>query len=155
MPRHGKSGRLPAMMSWCTPGLPAASAAGPQQVAAAACSRASLDFCLHQFVLLQWVGQPGNFGLMVKQGYGLLEALQRARRDGQHWLLHLDPDELFHPGGRAAGARAAANSTRLWGGSLDAADAAIGMGGLECPQQGHQRARQLLLMVTGWQRNCS
>lgn len=48
--------------------------------------------------LSQWVGQPGNFGLMVKQGYGLLEALGRARKDGQHWLLHLDPDELFHPG---------------------------------------------------------
>ncbi|KAL4457894.1 hypothetical protein ABPG75_012759 [Micractinium tetrahymenae] len=49
----------------------------------------------------QWAGQPGNFGLMVKQGYGLLEALRRAREDGQHWLLHLDPDELFHPGGPA------------------------------------------------------
>ena len=31
--------------------------------------------------------------------YGLSEALRLASQDGQHWLLHLDPDELLHPGG--------------------------------------------------------
>ncbi|KAI3436820.1 hypothetical protein D9Q98_006230 [Chlorella vulgaris] len=47
----------------------------------------------------QWGGQPGNYELMVKQGYGAIEALSRAAADGMHWLLHLDPDELLHPGG--------------------------------------------------------
>ncbi|PRW56345.1 glycosyltransferase-like protein [Chlorella sorokiniana] len=49
----------------------------------------------------QWGGQPGNFELMVKQGYGEHEALRLAKADGMHWLLHLDPDELLHPGGPA------------------------------------------------------
>jgi hypothetical protein len=31
--------------------------------------------------------------------YGAVEALSRAAADGMHWLLHLDPDELLHPGG--------------------------------------------------------
>ena len=31
--------------------------------------------------------------------YGESEALLRARAEGMHWLLHLDPDELFYPGG--------------------------------------------------------
>ena len=47
----------------------------------------------------QWKGRPGNYALMVTQGYGQQEALARAKRDGVHWLLHLDPDELFYPGG--------------------------------------------------------
>ena len=46
--------------------------------------------------------QPGNFGLMAKQAWGETEALRLARRDGMHWLLHLDPDELLHPGCAAA-----------------------------------------------------
>lgn len=44
---------------------------------------------------------PGNFQLMEKQGYGEHVALQRAREAGMHWLLHIDADELFHPGGGA------------------------------------------------------
>lgn len=31
--------------------------------------------------------------------FGEAEALRRAAADGMHWLLHLDPDELLHPGG--------------------------------------------------------
>jgi len=46
----------------------------------------------------QWAHLPGNFELMVKQGYGLGEALAAAAADGMHWMLHLDPDELLHPG---------------------------------------------------------
>ncbi len=30
--------------------------------------------------------------------YGEGEALRHAAEDGMHWLLHLDPDELLHPG---------------------------------------------------------
>ena len=31
--------------------------------------------------------------------YGVTEALRLACEEGQHWLMHLDPDELVHPGG--------------------------------------------------------
>lgn len=30
--------------------------------------------------------------------YGEHEALRLAKQDGMDWLLHLDPDELLHPG---------------------------------------------------------
>lgn len=49
----------------------------------------------------QWKGRPGNYALMITQGYGQQEALERAKRDGMNWILHLDPDELFYPGGPA------------------------------------------------------
>lgn len=35
--------------------------------------------------------------------YGEHEALRQAKADGMHWLLHLDPDELLHPGKEAGG----------------------------------------------------
>lgn len=36
--------------------------------------------------------------------YAVTRALEMARADGVAWLLHLDPDELLHPGaGPAAG----------------------------------------------------
>jgi len=50
-------------------------------------------------VTLQWAGQAGNYQLMFKQGYGLQEALRRSKEADFHWLMHLDPDELFYPGG--------------------------------------------------------
>lgn len=36
---------------------------------------------------------------MVKQGYGEQQALEAAAAEGWHWLMHIDPDELFWPGG--------------------------------------------------------
>ncbi len=39
---------------------------------------------------------------LCSAGYGLQEALRLAEVDGWDWLLHIDPDELFHPGGPAA-----------------------------------------------------
>ncbi|KAL6776982.1 hypothetical protein ACKKBF_B19730 [Auxenochlorella protothecoides x Auxenochlorella symbiontica] len=46
----------------------------------------------------QWKGRPGNYALMVTQGFGEHEGLRRAKEDGMQWLLHLDPDELVQPG---------------------------------------------------------
>lgn len=51
---------------------------------------------------ITWAGGVGNYELMCKQGFCEQEALQRARDAGLDWLMHLDPDELFHPGGHAA-----------------------------------------------------
>ncbi|GMH41555.1 hypothetical protein BSKO_09465 [Bryopsis sp. KO-2023] len=45
----------------------------------------------------QWGGKPGNFELMVKQGYGTREALNISSVDGMEWLMHMDPDEFFYP----------------------------------------------------------
>lgn len=47
----------------------------------------------------QWTGRPGNYELMIKQGYGEHEALKRAKIAEYDWLMHIDPDELFLPGG--------------------------------------------------------
>lgn len=46
----------------------------------------------------QWKGQPGNYLLMVKQGYGTREAIHRAQQSHVEWLIHIDADELLHPG---------------------------------------------------------
>lgn len=45
----------------------------------------------------QWGGQPGNFALMVKQGFCVNEAVRLGRRKGLDWIFHLDVDELFLP----------------------------------------------------------
>lgn len=45
----------------------------------------------------QWGGQPGNYALMVKQGFCVNEAIRVGRRLGLEWLFHLDVDELFLP----------------------------------------------------------
>lgn len=47
-------------------------------------------------------GLRGNYELMNKQGYGVQESLRRSKAAGFDWLLHLDPDELFYPGGPTA-----------------------------------------------------
>mmetsp|Transcript_21557 Transcript_21557/g.67622 ORF Transcript_21557/g.67622 Transcript_21557/m.67622 type:complete len:464 (-) Transcript_21557:185-1576(-) len=39
-----------------------------------------------------------NDDVQVRQMLNALDALDRARRDGVHWLLHIDSDELFYPG---------------------------------------------------------
>lgn len=44
---------------------------------------------------------PSSLLLLCR--YGAIEALSRAAADGMHWLLHLDPDELLHPGGWGCG----------------------------------------------------
>ena len=44
----------------------------------------------------------GNFELMKKQKYCVTEAIARARRDSQDWIMHIDPDELFLVGGSEA-----------------------------------------------------
>lgn len=44
----------------------------------------------------------GNFELMKKQKYCVAEAIERARRDSQDWIMHIDPDELFLVGGSEA-----------------------------------------------------
>ena len=51
---------------------------------------------------ITWAGGVGNYELMFKQGFCLQEALRRAKAAAWSWLMHLDPDELFHPGGHAA-----------------------------------------------------
>eukprot|EP00878_Enallax_costatus_P008075 GHUV01008445.1.p1 GENE.GHUV01008445.1~~GHUV01008445.1.p1 ORF type:complete len:900 (+),score=338.15 GHUV01008445.1:421-3120(+) len=45
-----------------------------------------------------WSSQPGNYQLMTKQGYAVTRALELARADNVTWLIHMDPDELLHPG---------------------------------------------------------
>ena len=60
------------------------------------------SFHAYHAATVLWAGRSGNFELMFKQGYGLDEALRRSKAAGVHWLLHLDPDELFLPGGGAA-----------------------------------------------------
>eukprot|EP01023_Acetabularia_acetabulum_P027013 TRINITY_DN25552_c0_g1_i3.p1 TRINITY_DN25552_c0_g1~~TRINITY_DN25552_c0_g1_i3.p1 ORF type:complete len:728 (-),score=153.66 TRINITY_DN25552_c0_g1_i3:96-2009(-) len=47
---------------------------------------------------IQWGGKPGNFQLMVKQGYGTKEALRMAQEAGWEWMVHIDPDEFLRPG---------------------------------------------------------
>jgi hypothetical protein len=49
--------------------------------------------------LSQWSDKPGNYELMVKQGYAEQTALSRSKLSGIDWLMHIDPDELFYPGG--------------------------------------------------------
>lgn len=71
-------------------------------------------WAVYSSTIHQWSGRPGNYELMVKQGYCQNEALKRASAtlsqnsiDEQptkplHWMLHLDPDELIvsgDPGG--------------------------------------------------------
>eukprot|EP00210_Caulerpa_lentillifera_P008089 g7723.t1 len=56
-----------------------------------------VDFATWTQAHKQWGGKPGNFELMVKQGYGITKCLQLAKRKGDDWLLHIDPDELFYP----------------------------------------------------------
>jgi hypothetical protein len=51
---------------------------------------------------LQWQETQGNYELMAKQGFCLAQALRRARESKMDWLIHLDPDELFLPGGNEA-----------------------------------------------------
>lgn len=51
------------------------------------------------FQLSQWSNKPGNYELMVKQGYAEQTALSKAKLSGIDWLMHIDPDELFFPGG--------------------------------------------------------
>jgi len=60
----------------------------------------------------QWGGLPGNYRLMVKQGFAVNEAIRwhilRARRDGKplspdHWLIHMDVDEAILPFGASGG----------------------------------------------------
>eukprot|EP01025_Chloroclados_australasicus_P067086 TRINITY_DN9272_c2_g1_i6.p1 TRINITY_DN9272_c2_g1~~TRINITY_DN9272_c2_g1_i6.p1 ORF type:complete len:732 (+),score=93.71 TRINITY_DN9272_c2_g1_i6:291-2198(+) len=46
----------------------------------------------------QWGGKPGNYQLMVKQGFGTREALQMAQEAGWEWMVHIDPDEFLRPG---------------------------------------------------------
>jgi len=71
---------------------------------------------------IQWKGSQGNYELMTKQGFCLQQALRRAQERNQaalrlagteagpelqqqlqvEWLMHLDPDEFFLPGGNEA-----------------------------------------------------
>eukprot|EP01026_Neomeris_dumetosa_P028844 TRINITY_DN2336_c0_g1_i4.p1 TRINITY_DN2336_c0_g1~~TRINITY_DN2336_c0_g1_i4.p1 ORF type:complete len:616 (-),score=86.67 TRINITY_DN2336_c0_g1_i4:287-2134(-) len=46
----------------------------------------------------QWGGKPGNYQLMVKQGYGTKEALRMAHESGWEWMVHIDSDEFLRPG---------------------------------------------------------
>ena len=86
----------------------------------------------------QWAGRPGNYELMVKQGFCVNEAIRAKKTASRaasgrpralyhnlsdHWLFHLDVDEalLPHPGPRGAlrldsvlaGLPAAATSARF------------------------------------------
>jgi len=49
----------------------------------------------------QWRHRPGNYELMVKQGFAVNEAIRAARLSGRNlsdeWLFHLDVDEAFLP----------------------------------------------------------
>ena len=40
--------------------------------------------------------QPGNYKLMVKQGFGVERALRAGLQQGLQWLIHADPDELLY-----------------------------------------------------------
>eukprot|EP00879_Flechtneria_rotunda_P005303 GHRR01005589.1.p1 GENE.GHRR01005589.1~~GHRR01005589.1.p1 ORF type:complete len:720 (+),score=275.87 GHRR01005589.1:145-2304(+) len=46
----------------------------------------------------EWREQPGNYHLMTKQGFAVTKALELAKADNISWLIHIDPDELLHPG---------------------------------------------------------
>ncbi|KAK2078680.1 hypothetical protein QBZ16_003520 [Prototheca wickerhamii] len=43
--------------------------------------------------------KPCNHELFVLQSLNMERAIQLAQRDGVDWLLHIDTDELVHPGG--------------------------------------------------------
>lgn len=58
-----------------------------------------LQFAAYASRSPEWEGRPGNYRLMVKQGYGEQQALELAEAEGMHWLMHIDPDELVTPGG--------------------------------------------------------
>ncbi len=49
----------------------------------------------------QWGGRPGNYELMVKQGFCVQEAIREAHARGRNssadWLFHMDVDEALLP----------------------------------------------------------
>lgn len=73
----------------------------------------------------QWGGQPGNYALMVKQGFCVNEAIRRGRAEGLEWIFHLDVDELFLPelpkARRRAGVAGPCSRLRVLGSQLRAA----------------------------------
>lgn len=63
----------------------------------------------------QWGNRPGNYALMVKQTFGMNEAIRWAKASRADWIMHIDPDEfvlpLFQDGGVGSGVHRSSGST--------------------------------------------